>query len=161
MTNTVLTEVACPNCLAPIDIRQHGKHVTCTSCNSQFLFDGHLCPSCTTYHKDVLKNCTNCNYPLSRTCLKCKTVNWSGDEYCAECGSAMDILDAVGRKFEESSQNARAERMSQVRRVRETSEKASKARLERMRKDGLKRQAALAAKAEQRRQQSNVHALAQ
>ena len=37
MNNEFLTEIACPNCLAPIDVRQHGQHVTCDACSSQFL----------------------------------------------------------------------------------------------------------------------------
>ncbi|MCL4265311.1 MAG: zinc ribbon domain-containing protein [Anaerolineae bacterium] len=91
----MLTEVACPNCLHPIDIRQHGRHITCAACQSQFVLDGHICPRCNAYHAQEQGFCGECGTVLSRVCQKCHTSNWAGDEYCKQCGTAMDILELL------------------------------------------------------------------
>ncbi|HRQ37170.1 MAG TPA: zinc ribbon domain-containing protein [Chloroflexota bacterium] len=91
----MLTEVACPNCLHPIDIRQHGRHITCAACQSQFVLDGHICPRCNAYHAQEQGFCGDCGAPLTRVCQKCRTANWAGDEYCKQCGTAMDILELL------------------------------------------------------------------
>ncbi|MBE7531893.1 MAG: zinc ribbon domain-containing protein [Chloroflexi bacterium] len=91
----MFTEVACPNCLHPIDIRQHGRHVTCAACQSQFVLDGHICPRCNAYHAQEQGFCGECGAPLTRVCQKCRTSNWAGDEFCKQCGTAMDILELL------------------------------------------------------------------
>ncbi|MBX3061288.1 MAG: zinc ribbon domain-containing protein, partial [Anaerolineae bacterium] len=91
----MFTEIACPNCLHPIDIRQHGRHVTCDACQSQFVLDGHICPRCNAYHAQEQGFCGECGTPLTRVCQKCRTSNWAGDEYCKQCGAAMDILELL------------------------------------------------------------------
>lgn len=91
----MFTEIACPNCLHPIDIRQHGRHVTCVACQSQFVLDGHICPRCNGYHAQEQGFCGECGAPLTRVCQKCRTANWAGDEYCKQCGAAMDILELL------------------------------------------------------------------
>lgn len=91
----MLTEIACPNCLHPIDIRRHGRHVTCDACQSRFVLDGHICPRCNAYHAQEQGFCGECGAPLTRVCQKCRTANWAGDEYCKQCGTAMDILELL------------------------------------------------------------------
>ncbi len=95
MTNEILTEIVCPNCLNPIDVRKHGQHVICDACRSQFILQGHICPECNTYHREEQSFCGECGQAMTRICQKCQTVNWAGDEYCKTCGSAMDILEML------------------------------------------------------------------
>jgi uncharacterized protein YbaR (Trm112 family) len=95
MTNEFLVEIACPNCRHPIDVREHGRHVTCDACRSQFILQAHLCPQCQNYHQQDEAICGQCGASLSRLCRKCQASNWAGDEYCRQCGSAMDIFDIL------------------------------------------------------------------
>jgi uncharacterized protein YbaR (Trm112 family) len=99
MTNELLTEVACPNCRNPIDVREHGRHVTCDACSSQFLLRGHLCPNCASYNVEEASVCGYCSTALTRICRKCTTVNWTGDEYCRQCNNPMDILDLIAGNY--------------------------------------------------------------
>ena len=92
MGNELFTEVSCPNCLHHIDIREHGRHITCPACSSLFILEGHLCPNCNHYHRQEQGFCAQCGTALTRVCQKCKTVNWAGDEFCAACGGALDIF---------------------------------------------------------------------
>jgi len=111
-----LTEIACPNCLNPIDIREHGQHVTCDACHSQFVLSGHICPHCNAYHNEEQAFCRECGEAMTRTCQKCHTINWAGDEYCKQCGAALDIFQllhihhsqATSGRLDEQMRNARA-----------------------------------------------------
>lgn len=99
----MLTEVACPNCLHPIDIRQHGRHITCDACRSEFILDGHICPRCNAYHAQEQGFCGDCGAPLTRVCQKCRTSNWAGDEYCKQCGTVMDILELLKMSYAQTT----------------------------------------------------------
>lgn len=106
-----LTEIACPNCLNPIDIREHGRHVTCDACQSKFLLEGHICPVCNTYHTKEQGFCKNCGEALTRRCQKCNTVNWTGDEYCKQCGAALDIFQMLHMHHKQATEERLNEQM--------------------------------------------------
>ena len=101
MSNSILTEISCPNCLAPINLDGHGSSVTCDACHSNYILEGHLCSHCSAYYKDEVAVCGRCGTPMTRHCLKCHTDNWAGDEYCKKCGSAMDLLDIAAHSHQE------------------------------------------------------------
>jgi hypothetical protein len=132
MTNELLHEVACPNCLNPIDIREHGRHVTCDACSSQFILRGHLCPNCSTYSEKEEPICGHCGSALTRICRKCRTSNWAGDEYCVQCGQAMDILDMIANQTAMNTADRLLNQRQQARQLKEIEELASNQRMEEM-----------------------------
>lgn len=128
MSNEIIIQMACPNCLSPIDVREHGRHVVCESCNSQFILQGHLCPSCKTFSRERRGFCGSCGTALERTCRKCETANWAGDEYCVQCGNALDLLDYLAHHDQQEHQRHRTEYNTAVRQARAQSAKLSKER---------------------------------
>lgn len=130
MTNELLTEIACPNCRNQIDVREHGRHVTCDACGSQFILRGHLCPNCTTYNEKEAAVCGQCSTPLTRICRKCSTVNWAGDEYCVQCNNAMDILDLIAGNYAMRTADRLLEQRHRARDIQEIEELASNRRME-------------------------------
>jgi hypothetical protein len=130
MTNEMLTEVACPNCLNPIDVREHGRHITCDACSSQFILHGHLCPNCSTYNKDEASLCGQCGAALTRICRKCTTVNWAGDEYCRQCNNAMDILDLIAGNYQMKTSDRLLEQRLKAQEIKDLEETASIKRME-------------------------------
>ena len=143
MSNSILTEIACPNCLAPINLDGHGSSVTCDACQSKFVLEGHLCSHCSAYYKDGVAVCGRCGTPMTRHCRKCHTDNWAGDEYCKKCGSAMDLLDIATHSHQELTAHHQAERMSQIRHIRAQGEASSQKRMADLRQSELDRIAQL------------------
>jgi uncharacterized protein YbaR (Trm112 family) len=129
MTNELLTEVACPNCRNPIDVQEHGRHVTCDACGSKFILRGHLCPNCSTYNEKEASVCSQCATALTRICRKCSTVNWAGDEYCANCGNAMDILDFIAGNFALNTADRLLEQRRRAKEIQEIEEIDSNRRM--------------------------------
>ncbi|MBP6470294.1 MAG: zinc ribbon domain-containing protein [Chloroflexi bacterium] len=132
MNNEFLTEIACPNCLAPIDVRQHGQHVTCDACSSQFLLEGHICPNCHTYHREPRAICRQCGHALTRVCPKCQTANWTGDEYCQKCGAPLDIFEMLQKVDARTRADRLNERNVQIRQMKEEEDKAAQRRMAEM-----------------------------
>jgi hypothetical protein len=132
MSNELLHEVACPNCQNPIDIREHGRHVTCDACSSQFILRGHLCPNCSTYSDKEEPVCGQCGAALTRICRKCNTPNWAGDEYCVQCGQAMDILDLIANQMAMNTADRLLSQRQQARQLKEIEELASNQRMQEM-----------------------------
>lgn len=128
MSDEIIIQMACPNCLSPIDVREHGRHVVCEACNSQFILQGHLCPSCKTFSRERRGFCGSCGTALERICRKCETANWAGDEYCIQCGNALDLLDYLAHHDQQEHQRHRAEYNTAVRQARAQSAKLSKER---------------------------------
>jgi len=95
MSSKILIELACPNCTHPIDLKEQSQQVICPACNSQLLLEGHVCPTCNQYHKEVTGFCRICGTAMMRTCERCGTSNWSGAEYCQDCGAALDIFQLL------------------------------------------------------------------
>jgi hypothetical protein len=129
MTNQYLVEIACPNCLNPIDVREHGRHVTCDACRSQFILQAHLCAQCGAYHKQDEVVCGECAAPLVRLCRKCNTSNWAGDEHCQKCGAIMDILDILAQNQSGYTADRLSRQMSQAQELRAAEEVASQKRM--------------------------------
>lgn len=125
MTNDILTNISCPNCLNPIDIREHGRHITCDACSSQFILRGHLCPNCSSYNDDETAICGQCATALTRICRKCKTSNWAGDEYCQECKNALDILDLIVGNYQSTTSDRLLEQRLQAKQLQAEEEQAS------------------------------------
>lgn len=130
MTNELLTEVACPNCRNPIDVREHGRHVTCDACGSEFVLRGHLCPNCSAYNEEEAAVCGQCSTALKRICRKCNTVNWAGDEYCHQCGNAMDILDFIAGNHAMRTADRLLEQRHRAREIQAIEEQDSTRRME-------------------------------
>ena len=129
MTNEILIEIACPNCRNPIDVREHGRHVVCEACNSQFIVQGHLCPKCHAYYAKKTSSCGRCGSAIERTCRKCNATNWAGDEYCNQCGTAMDILDVLASSMSAERSQHLQSHYDEVRQMRLATEKSSKERM--------------------------------
>lgn len=127
-----LTEIACPNCLNPINIREHGQHVSCDACNSRFLLNGHICPNCNAYHQQEQAFCKECGEAMTRTCQKCQIVNWAGDEYCKQCGAALDIFQLLHVHHKQATADRLNQQMKDSRALKEKEEADSVRRLEEM-----------------------------
>lgn len=153
MNSQLLQEVACPNCQYPIDIREHGRHVTCEACNSHFVLQGHLCPYCSSYHKEEALFCRECGAALVRSCGRCATANWAGDEYCAKCGEALDIMDLLTRFQHNSRMELLEKRQEEIRRIRQIEDEATRRRVEELNAIEEARLAELQLHAEQKRAQ--------
>ena len=95
MNNDILTELACPNCTHPIELVAGEQQIVCPACQSRFLLEGHVCPTCGRYHKEPAGFCHVCGTAMLRTCERCGTSNWSGAEYCQNCGAALDIFQLL------------------------------------------------------------------
>jgi hypothetical protein len=156
MTNKMLQEIACPNCRTPIDVREHGQHVYCDACGSQFLLQGHLCPQCETYHDDEAIICGQCGYGLKRACRKCRTVNWAGDEYCASCGTAMDILDLLNQQYKGATADRLHHQMEMARELKEIEDRDSQKRRAEMKAIEAERQAEFAARLKKQRKDERL-----
>jgi uncharacterized protein YbaR (Trm112 family) len=153
MTNELLTEVACPNCRNPIDVREHGRHVTCDACSSQFILRGHLCPNCSTYNEQEAPVCGQCGTALTRICRKCNTVNWTGDEYCRQCNNAMDILDLIAGNYAMKTSDRLLEQRHRAREIQEIEELASSHRMEELMAIESARQAEVRRRIQRQKQQ--------
>ncbi|MEW5988695.1 MAG: zinc ribbon domain-containing protein [Chloroflexota bacterium] len=129
MSNEILQEMACPNCRNPLDLRGHSQLIICEACGSHFLLQGHLCPFCQTYHAEEELVCSNCGAALTRMCRKCGRGNWSGDEFCATCGSALDILDVLERQDRTATRSRLQRQMEEARQIKELEEAAARQRL--------------------------------
>lgn len=156
MSNEILVEIACPNCLNPIDVREHGQHVTCDACNSKFILQGHLCPQCSTYHETSVRICGQCGTALQRTCRRCGTENWSGEEYCIRCGDALDILDIVSVTANEEAMRHRAAKQETIRQVRAETQAASEKRMQEFMEIERERQAQLRARKKSRQRRDGL-----
>ncbi len=144
MSNEILTEIACPNCLNPIDVRQHGHHVTCDACQSQFILEGRICPTCNAYHRQEQAFCSECGQALTRVCQKCHTVNWAGDEYCQQCGAAMDIFQLLQKSYAQTTADRLQAQMESSKEIKEAERQASEKRMAKMMAEEAARQQELA-----------------
>ena len=127
-----LTEIACPNCLNPIDVREHGQHVTCDACQSRFTLSGHICPDCNAYHQQAQAFCRECGAAMSRLCQKCQTSNWAGDEFCSQCGAALDIFQMLHTHHKQATADRLNEQMQSSRAIKEKEQADSERRMEEM-----------------------------
>ena len=157
MTNEILQEIACPNCLNAIDVREHGRYVVCDACNSQFILEGHICPGCTTYHKIETPFCRQCGEALTRKCQRCHTSNWAGDEYCNDCGAPLDIFELLHINTRHKTEHRLNEQMRRSRQIKIEEEEASKQRLAKMIAEEETRQADI--RQRQQKHQAREHLL--
>jgi hypothetical protein len=156
MTNEMLIEVACPNCHSPIDVREHGRYVTCEACRNQYLLRGHFCYRCNHYHEADAAVCAQCGTILSRVCRKCHTANWAGDEYCRHCASPMDILDSLDRYQRSATADRLSQQMSEATHLKKVEEQASQRHMAEMMALEETRQAELFRRRKQRQQQERT-----
>jgi hypothetical protein len=129
MTNSFLQEIACPKCLNPIDVRQHGRFVRCEACNSQFILEGHVCPSCFNYHRQEQAFCGRCGGTITRVCRKCHVANWAGDEYCKQCGTALDIFEVLHSHTTQATAERLQQQMDSARHLKEVEAESSRRRM--------------------------------
>lgn len=130
MSDDILLEIACPNCRHPIDIRsQQGYQVTCEACSSEFVLQGHICPTCAAYHPEEQGFCRDCGAAMTRICRKCQTSNWSGAEYCKNCGEAMDIFQYLHVKGNADAADRLNEQMAWSRDIKKQEAIASEKRM--------------------------------
>ena len=152
----VFQEVSCPNCLNPIDVREHGQHINCDACGSQFILRGHLCPNCGAYHTKEDAICGQCSTPLKRVCRKCHTSNWAGDEYCLNCGTPMDILDVIANQSQMSTADRLHRQRLEARKLKAQEEAAAQKRMEELMAIEEKRQAQLRERLAKQKQQERT-----
>lgn len=148
----MLTEIACPNCLNPIDVRGHGRHVTCDACRSRFILQGHVCPACNAYHSQETKFCAECGQALTRVCQKCHAVNWTGDEYCHGCGASLDIFQLLHLHHKQATADRLNEQMEFARTIKAQEQTASDRRMAKMKADEAARLAEIARRRQAQKQ---------
>lgn len=88
-------EITCPSCRNNIHVSEIDSEVQCQICGDIVLLAGHLCPDCSAYHSDDGFVCLRCGSSLSRMCQHCRHDNWSGHEWCVNCGQSLDILSQI------------------------------------------------------------------
>ncbi len=128
-TMIMLIELACPNCKNSIDPRDHGKHVTCDACGSQFILDGHFCANCHAYYSEERGFCQECGSAMNRVCRKCNTPNWAGDEYCQKCGAALDIFELLHQQNQHKTADRLIEQQESARELKAKEAAASEKRM--------------------------------
>jgi len=89
--------------------------------------------------------------PLSRRCPQCQTLNWIGDEYCRQCGAALDILEIIVHRHNESTQQRLYTHLEDAPRLKAEEEAAMQVRRERMMEQDRQRQIAIQRRIEERR----------
>lgn len=156
MSSGILQQIACPNCQNTIDLTGHGQYITCEACNSQFLLRGRLSPNCHRYHNQESSFCASCGHSLMRVCLKCQTSNWTGDEYCADCGNAMDLLELMRINQKAAREEFMSQRQETARRMKVLEEEASQKRMTDFLEMEQARQADLRRRLEKQRKQERL-----
>ena len=157
MSDEILQEVACPNCRNPINILgNHDNHIQCDACGSQFILNGHICAQCHTFHQQTQRFCRQCGASMSRTCRKCNHSNWLGDEYCQECGTALDILELLVQQHQSKTLDVQRERSEQIKQIKQQEEISAKKRMAEFEAIEAERQAQLKANREQRGKQDRL-----
>ncbi|MBK8901090.1 MAG: zinc ribbon domain-containing protein [Anaerolineaceae bacterium] len=111
MNDEILTELACPNCTHPIELTAGQQQIVCPACQSRFLLEGHVCPTCAHYHTEETSFCRVCGTAMLRTCERCGTSNWSGAEYCQDCGAALDIFQLLNLHYKQATMTRLDEQM--------------------------------------------------
>jgi len=157
MSDDILQEVACPNCQNPIDVlNNHDNHIQCDACGSQFILTGHICAQCDTFHQNPQQFCRQCGAPMARTCRKCNHSNWIGDEYCQNCGSALDILELLHQQHQAKTLDAQRERTEQIKQLKQLEEESAQKRMAEFEAIEAERLAQLNTNREQRRKQDRL-----
>ncbi len=111
MNDNFLTELACPNCTHSIELKAGEQQVSCPACQSRFLLEGHVCPTCARYHREEAGFCHVCGTAMLRTCERCGKSNWSGAEYCQDCGAALDIFQLLNLHHKHATMSRLDEQM--------------------------------------------------
>ena len=111
MNDDLLTELACPNCTHPIELKAGEQQIVCPACHGRFLLQGHVCPTCAQYHKQESGFCHVCGTAMLRTCERCGTPNWAGAEYCQACGAALDIFQLLNLHHKQATMSRLDEQM--------------------------------------------------
>lgn len=155
MSKLVLERISCPACGSPINLENHvlGKQVHCGACGSGFLLCGHVCPYCSTYHQEEATFCRQCGAGLTRRCRKCDLLNWIGDEYCVDCGAALDIFEVISQQHTQDTKTRLYEQRETARALRAAEETAGEARRARMLEQERLRQAEIQRKLQARQEQ--------
>lgn len=153
MSNDILQEIGCPDCGHSIDVRTHGREVSCTACGGNFLLHDHLCYRCYNYHPDGAVLCSACGAALNRICATCSARNWAGDELCLRCGTPLDFTDILERQQPGNTSSRLTRQMAFSRQIKEEEEAASQRRMAELMAIEEARQAELLA----RRQKQQRH----
>lgn len=156
MKNDFLQEIACPNCRYPIDVREHGRHVQCEACSSQFILEGHICPSCFNYHSQEQAFCSRCGAAITRVCRKCHIANWAGDEFCKQCGAALDIFELLHSHATQATAERLQRQMESGRQLKEVEAESSRRRMAELMAMEEERQAELKRRLQKQKQEERL-----
>ena len=66
---------------------------------------------------------------MNRVCQKCYTRNWAGDEYCKNCGAAMDIFELLHIQTAQTTADRLYEQQKRSREYKEQERIASEKRM--------------------------------
>ncbi len=127
--NTVSHEITCPFCEHEFAADEKLNLLTCPYCQHDFLLQGHLCPTCNTYHDQQTAVCSECVTPLSRICAKCNTGNWSGNDRCKQCGTVLAPFSLTHIQTLKTAIEREQEHAQFARQIKTQEEEASKKRM--------------------------------
>lgn len=130
MTEKEYTEINCPSCNSIIRFSDDvDQLLSCSVCGSEHPMNNHLCPHCLSYHLESSGNCIHCGSSLSRICFSCQTTNWSGAEYCRNCGKPTDIFVSLNVTAQQATVERLSNQMERASELKKEEEFSSKQRM--------------------------------
>lgn len=109
---TAVSRIPCPYCESRTVVRDHQNRVRCQGCYQTIELVSHLCPYCQTYHPDSEPFCYTCGAAMERHCGQCETVNWSGNDRCANCHASLDLFENLRYHQRDISTGRQQKRLS-------------------------------------------------
>jgi hypothetical protein len=145
-------EITCPSCRNNIQATEHDSEIQCGTCGDLVLLTGHMCPVCSAYHEEDEIVCLRCGTSLSQVCQSCRHVNWSGREYCFNCGESIDLLSRFVSHGGRTTADRLHEQMNEVSLLKQEEESASIDRMSEMLAIEEQRQAEIRKRVSKRKQ---------
>lgn len=123
------TDRGCPKCGATEVVLRKDQQLACTKCGSVLGHVSRLCPSCSHYNQDGLRQCSLCGTELVRECTACGADNWVLATYCDQCGRNLGIIERLARRSQQTTQDRLYQRKATMSSLKEREEWASQIRM--------------------------------
>jgi len=125
----VQTDRGCPRCGGSEVILRKDQVLACSKCGTVLGHVSRLCPSCSHYNEDGLRQCSNCGTELVRECTACGADNWVLATYCSQCGRNLGIIERLARRSQQTTQQRLYQRKATMTSLKEREEWASQMRM--------------------------------